>query len=407
MKRIHSSLIAIAVSVMACTDAIPVTSDDGWLDPRALADVAYAVAGGLASSEARADILKAMRASPKVQHSLLLGEYLGSIAGDRLLRDGAFALGVSENEFYGKVLALPRLEIVVPVREHRLNWTGSARIGVAGSWDSDVREFTVYDQVGASRHAGGLRALMDYDAFFHIRPQENVGTRIDRQPDVPGAVIQDEDDGERAMILTIGMPGVQPRSVDYGQYTTELELQAALVEAFGSDDGQSVGDIAADGDCTGPSCDDDDRDEPGSGAVGGWGHASTYARHWSARCSLVGEGLGDSSEVEIRMRMNTGQSLQEGHFRLEGLECHEDAHWVGDDWSKPGRHLAAFSKIAGGNEILYIVIETDFLFDDELGRAAVEPENNKNHSGYDPELHPFVWWDYGEQLPHMIAEISW
>lgn len=347
-----------------------------------------------------------MRASSKVQHSLLLGDHLASIKGGRLLRDGAFALGVSEDEFYGSVLALPRLEVVVPVREHRLNWTGSARIGVAGSWDSDKSEFTVYDQFGAYQHAGDLPALMDYDAFFLIRPQENFGTRVDRQPDVPGPVIQDADDGERAMILTIGMAGVPPRSVDFGRYSTELELQAALVEAFGSADAPSFGDVAADGECTGPSCGDDDDNRPGSESAG-WGDADTYARHWSARCSLVGEGLGDSSEVEIRLEMNTGQSLQTGQFRLEGLECPEPAHWVGMTWPYPGRHLATFSKIPRGNLISYIVIETDFVFDDELGSASVEPQHNMNNPGYDPTKHSFSWWDLALQLPHMTAQISW
>ena len=139
----YSSLLVVAFSVMACTDNMPVASNNGWLDPATLDEVAYAVAVGLASDEARADILEAMRASSKVQHSLLLGDHLGSIKGGRLLRDGALALGVSEDEFYGSVVALPVLEVVVPVREHRLNWMGSARIGVAGSWDSDKPEFTV------------------------------------------------------------------------------------------------------------------------------------------------------------------------------------------------------------------------------------------------------------------------
>lgn len=107
------------------------------------------------------------------------------------------------------------------------------------------------------------------------------------------------------------------------------------------------------------------------------------------------------------MEMDTGRSLQIGKFRLEGLECPEPAHWVGFTWPYPGRELATFSKIPRGNPITYIVTETDFVRDDELGSASVEPKHNMNNPGYDPTKHSFSWWDLALQLPHMTAQLSW
>lgn len=395
---------------MACTDTAPVASETGWLDSKALHDVAYAVAAGLASPEARADILRAMRESVRVQHSLVLEEYIGSIAGGRLLRDAALALGLSEAEFRSRVLALPKLEVVVPVREHRLNWAGSGDIGVAGSWDADNPEFTVYDQSGAQRRARDLRALMEYDAFFHVRPQENFGTRIGRQPDVPGPVIQDIDDGETAMIIAMREAGAEPRSVDVGRYATESELEAALVEAFGSGGGSSVEDLAADDGrgCVDIHCEDPARGG-GGGAVGGWSEEPTFARYWSGMCKLVAEGFGDSSEVEISMEMETADGGHRGHIRLEGLECptSDPLDFIIYTWDDKTKRLATFSKIADGHRIEYKVVETDALFDDLLGWISVQPEHNKNRGGYDAEEDALVWWDFDLELPNMVAEISW
>ena len=53
---------------------------------------------------------------------------------------------------------------------------------MAGSLDSDATEFTVYEAFGVQRHAVSIPRLREYDAFFHIRPQEGFGTRIGRHP---------------------------------------------------------------------------------------------------------------------------------------------------------------------------------------------------------------------------------
>lgn len=211
-----------------------------------LGEMAYSTAEALALPEVRANVLAAMRASDRVEHALILGEYLGSGDGVGLLHAAAHALGVTESEFKRKVVALPALELVVPIRDQRLVWTGSANIGVAGSLDSDATEFTIHEASGVRRDAVSIPQLMEYDAFFHIRPQEGFGTRIDRQADVPGLVIQDPEDGEQAVIVTLTAEGGATRAVDLGQFDDDVEFRAALADLFGRAAGGSGGGALAD-----------------------------------------------------------------------------------------------------------------------------------------------------------------
>ena len=148
-KRSVAALVAL--SFTACLDSPgyqPEVAGEDEGDPTMLREVAYATAKALTASEVRLDVLAAMRASVRVEHALILGEYLGTPDGVRLLRGAAHAVGVTENEFHRRVLTLPALELVVPIRDHRLGWTGSAHIGVAGSLDSDATEFTIMKRPG-------------------------------------------------------------------------------------------------------------------------------------------------------------------------------------------------------------------------------------------------------------------
>lgn len=165
---------------------------------------------------------------------MILAEFLREREGSALLRESARALGVSPPDFIALVEGFGALEIVVPIREHRLSWTGTSRVGVAGTWDSDASELVVHESSGRSRRVDPTAALARYDALFLVRPMETIGTRVGPQDDVPGRVIQDPDDGEVAVILTLRAGDEEPKSVDFGSFDSDEALRNHLRTLFGT-----------------------------------------------------------------------------------------------------------------------------------------------------------------------------
>ncbi len=240
MKYAKLSILAAAVLAAACDEAArpvaPYDPAEPTLADADLPELAQAVSKGLAEPAARRSILAAMRASRAVEHRLILADYLRSPEGAGLLAGASQAFGGGGGELLARVDRLRQVAevvIAVPLREHRLNWRGSADVGVAGAWDSDALGFVVHEPGGGKRKAGTVEALEGYDAFFLIRPQESWGTRIGRQPEGPGPVIQDPGDGEHAVVWTYEEEGKPPVSVDYGLYDSDEALKVALGQAMG------------------------------------------------------------------------------------------------------------------------------------------------------------------------------
>ena len=247
--------------------------------------VARGVASGMYSPGVRLDVLEAMRASPRVDHSLILAEYLVEPRAEELLEAGAAAIGLTAAQFLVLVGSLPELEFVVPVTAHRLTWTGAPRVGVAAHWDSDVGDFAVYEPSGGSRQVDGVYPRWSYDALFVVRPRETDGTRIGRQPDVPGPVIQDPGDGQRAAVWRMRVGGNEEVSFDVGQYGSMEEFRLAVANTLSARGiGNTGAGATADGpdDDSGSEDDDDCRLALSPGCGGGspnpdpWGEPSTY-----------------------------------------------------------------------------------------------------------------------------------
>ena len=240
MKYPRTSILMAALLLAACDEATrPVAPHDPaelTLADADLPELAQAVAQGLADPATRRNILAAMRASRAVEHRLILADYLRSPQGAGLLEGVSRTFDVGVEEVLGRLDRLRQVAevvIAVPLREHRLNWRGSAHVGVAGSWDSDALGFIVHEPGGHKKQARTVEALEGYDAFFFVRPQESWGTRIGRQPEGPGPVIQDPNDGERAVVWTYEEEGKPPVSVDYGLYDSEEALATAVARAMG------------------------------------------------------------------------------------------------------------------------------------------------------------------------------
>ena len=311
----------------------------------------------------------------------MLANFLRSEQGAELLRGSADALGVSGAAFIARVEALGEIEIVVPIREHRLAWTGTPRIGVGGSWDADVIDFVVHEPSGLGRRARSLDGLMGYDALFLIRPKETIGTRMARQADVPGSVIQDPDDGELALVWTLQVGDEKPKSVDYGRFDSEEELRSYIAVTFGSN-----GLVLADGaDCNTEST----IDECDGGGPGGGGNNAEVASSptWLDAFAMTAatDNIG-TEEVEITVGYtNSSGTWVRGTKRYEGVQP-----FVSFTAGLPDEMLPV-SPAAGGATFEVSAIETDFLFDDDLGWAT-----------FDYDSGPRSYW-----LSGIVVDLDW
>ena len=225
-----------AGAVVGCLDA-PTKPLAGPVEVTAaeerLSQIARATAYAMNSADVRLDVLEAMRASPRVDHSLILGNYLLQPSAEELLDRSADALGMTGPEFLALVRGLGELEFLVPITRHRLTWTGSANVAVAAHWNSDVLDILVYEPWGEWLEVleeEDWQALHGYQALFMVRPRETDGTRIGRQPDVPGAVIQDPGDGQRSVVLSWQVAGGEEVTFDVGQFGSSAEFHAAVAE---------------------------------------------------------------------------------------------------------------------------------------------------------------------------------
>lgn len=312
--------------------------------------MAGTLARGLASPDARRQILAAMRASTEVEHQLVLGDYLRSPEGAGLLAASTAAMSIDEAQFLARVARLDevaQLVISVPLQEHRLTWRGSPEIGVAGSWDPDILDFTVHAPGGLRTKATEISHIRQYDAFFYVAPRENWGTRIGRQADVPGAVIQDRDDGEIAVVWTYRVGDAEPVTLDYGRFESEKELEAARDRLLGSLGPSRRGDTA-----------------------GHWyddplvTHRPTSMTGFRSRCNTEW----GREELEITVGyLNASRVWVRGSQRYYGVK---DNHWY--DRSP---EMLPVSPRRGGADFEVSAVELDLFRDDDLGSAVVTFDN--------------------------------
>lgn len=372
MKGTKQFLIAAALGLTACdATSRPVAPTDEPEPPivaqadQGISQLAQAAAVALGAPTVRRNILAAMRASTAVEHRLLLADYLRSPEGAGLLAGSAAALDIDEDDFLARVEEVSgdiELAVAVPLREHRLSWRGTAHIGVAGTWDSDELDLIVHEPEGDRRRATTPSTLEAYDAFFLIRPQESWGTRIGRQADAPGPVIQDVGDGEQAVIWTHDPgDGSAPVSVDIGMYDSEETLTDALAEAGGVYHNAAAGCARSEG----TACD-------GRGTVTPVSRWVTYSPIWLHSFELhhATEWPGtEEIEVTVYYVGRGGDVRGWARVRREGI--------VADQRYTPRRDhpysidMLQVSPKRGGYAFSVKAIETDFWRDDHLGTASL------------------------------------
>lgn len=376
MKYAKLTIFVVTLLMVACDEATrPVAPHDSAelaLADADLPELANAVSKGLADPAARHRILAAMRASHAVEHRLILADYLRSPEGADLLAGASRAFDADGDELLARLDRLRQVAevvVAVPLREHRLKWSGSADIGVAGAWESDALGFVVHEPDGGRRRAGTVEVLESYDAFFLIRPQESWGTRIGRQPDGPGPVIQDPDDGEEAVVWTYQEEGKPPVSVDYGLYDSDEALAAALAEATSQPSVSADGEVGAH-----------------------WNHADSsvnYSPTLLDRFLLRHSTEWGSEEVEIIVGYTNHHGARvQGKLRRTGVR---ERRWY---WPRKNGQMIQMLPVSPktNGPMFYVkAYETDWGPDDFLGSAPFWPGS--------PPLFYLSWW--------AIVGLSW
>ena len=165
--------------------------------------VARALALALKDTKVRAAVRDAMRASPWVEHKLVLQDFVTTPAGQELLRAAARASGEPTSALASAVSSLPLLDFYVPLRADRLSWRGTDNVTVAVALGRDLSTVTAYDVQGRTRqHTGRNRApskVSSGPVLILLHRAETKGERINPQAAAPGEVIQDANDGEIAV----------------------------------------------------------------------------------------------------------------------------------------------------------------------------------------------------------------
>jgi hypothetical protein len=121
--------------------------------------VARALAMALANEPERRALHAALRDSPWMDHKLILQEYLSTAPGTALAARAAAASGLTESAFREHVRTLPRMDLYLPFRDHRLAWRASDELLVVATRNLDPDEVAAFASSGARvtlRQADGV-----------------------------------------------------------------------------------------------------------------------------------------------------------------------------------------------------------------------------------------------------------
>lgn len=160
--------------------------------------------------EVRTSVIRGMQGSPFNEHKLVLHSFLQGPGGGEL-RSSARAHGATA-ALLGQVEELfpDGLDIYVPNRSQRRNWTGSNRLLVAAVTDTDATEATAFDTDG-NQHLISAVEVAGYDAVVVIHPAEPKITRASSAPA-----------GRTTIEGDIGVVGIDPGSTMNAECNPEL-----------------------------------------------------------------------------------------------------------------------------------------------------------------------------------------
>ena len=191
-------VIFLAASLAACADASAPTSAANVPEPAeaTMQQAARGIALALGDPAVRADVRDAMRASLLVQHRLVFHDFVASAQGQRFVSAVARALEMDEAGARALFARLPDdTDFFVPAREDRRAWQATANVAVVGlALRPENGEAVAFTPRG-DRVRVLLERVQPGTALFQLSPTEFRDRRVNPQADIPGAVIEDANDG--------------------------------------------------------------------------------------------------------------------------------------------------------------------------------------------------------------------
>lgn len=318
-------------------------------------DVARAFALAMSRPDVRTQVRNAMRASRVTEHKLVLQEFVTTPAGRHLVRAAAEATRQSEETLAARIARLAPLDFYAPFREHRKTWRATAEVTVAAIADKDARWLTSYATDGAQVLLDG-NAGVPARALLVLTSAERKSPRIDAQPDTPGNVIQDANDGEISGTYEwIGRDG-KVHSVALASLRSRARTGSDTLSGMTAFSSMSSCDMeTAIQECS--------YDEGSSG--GGFPPASSDTTFLDAVGINYTDGAFDPSceLVFTTTHLVNDQGVARGTLRVEDIQRNQ-LYYL----HKP----MILAEMKTGDRMRINVKETDLLFDDDMGTGELD-----------------------------------
>lgn len=263
--------------------------------------VARALAKGLRSEEARRTLLLAMRASPMVEHKLVLQEFIATARGHSVLSHVARESGHSAAELAAMINRLPALDFYLPSQAQRRSWRASANLVVNATLQPVRGNVPGYDVQGRAVLLTPA-AVTDGVTLIGLHPAEPKARRMDPQPAGDGDVIEDADDGTMAVQYVDILPNGATR------VTAPASMAELRAPRHGS--GRTLTTLS--------SCDDPNVlycDDGGGGGGGSVGSGSVWVTDFitAYACDYYCSGIDDALEIEFKTNID-GTPEQKTYF---------------------------------------------------------------------------------------------
>jgi hypothetical protein len=271
----------------------------------------------LRSASARAELHRALRASPYTRHKVRLQAWLHDPKAAKIVDDLAAAMGKTPVELLSYVDGLQPLEIALPHRADRLNWRVSDGMSVLARLDTVTRSF-----VGATSTGQMLTypsTTPQSEAVLVVRPLSALILRANPQPARASAVIQDSDDGEIGARAVARLANGDSSVVQYASFAKATSGKGGNGGKGGGAD--SVGIFVI------PPPPDGDGDGGGSGGGGTLPPPMKLGRFIVVG---VNDGnIGDTNEFRFEAHLfdNAGNQLEQRVTNVDGIHYTDDRVW--------------------------------------------------------------------------------